>query len=157
MGASLPYLVGKSSASFTYPHSSLYTSTLTRICQIPYGFAMPSRRAVAQLARVPVSNTGGWGFKSLLPCSKKRRSRHELTKGKNMTDAVENGEQKLNIFARAGLFYRQVTNELRKVVWPTRKQLTTYTAVVLVFVSFVIAVVSLFDLVITKVVFWVFG
>ena len=74
-----------------------------------------------------------------------------------MTDAVENGEQKLNIFARAGLFYRQVSNELRKVVWPTRKQLTTYTAVVLVFVSFVIAVVSLFDLVITKVVFWVFG
>ena len=74
-----------------------------------------------------------------------------------MTDAVENGEQKLNIFARAGLFYRQVLSELRKVVWPTRKQLTTYTAVVLVFVSFVIAVVSLFDLVITKVVFWVFG
>jgi preprotein translocase subunit SecE len=74
-----------------------------------------------------------------------------------MTDAVENNEQKLNIFARVGLFYRQVAYELRKVVWPTRKQLTTYTAVVLVFVSFVIAVVSLFDLVITKVVFWVFG
>jgi preprotein translocase subunit SecE len=74
-----------------------------------------------------------------------------------MTDAVENSEQKLNIFARAGLFYRQVTYELRKVVWPTRKQLTTYTAVVLVFVSFIIAVVSLIDLVLTKVVFWVFG
>ena len=74
-----------------------------------------------------------------------------------MTDAVENNEQKLNIFARVGLFYRQVAYELRKVVWPTRKQLTTYTAVVLVFVSFIIAVVSLFDLVITKVVFWVFG
>ena len=29
----------------------------------------PSRhRAVAQLARVPVSKTGGWGFESLLPC-----------------------------------------------------------------------------------------
>jgi hypothetical protein len=28
-----------------------------------------SRRAVAQLARVPVSKTGGWGFKSLLPCA----------------------------------------------------------------------------------------
>src|SRR5262249_16195910 len=25
-------------------------------------------RAVAQLARVPVSKTGGWGFESLLPC-----------------------------------------------------------------------------------------
>jgi hypothetical protein len=27
-----------------------------------------SQRAVAQLARVPVSKTGGWGFESLLPC-----------------------------------------------------------------------------------------
>jgi hypothetical protein len=26
------------------------------------------QRAVAQLARVPVSKTGGWGFESLLPC-----------------------------------------------------------------------------------------
>jgi len=62
-----------------------------------------------------------------------------------------------NIFERAGRFYRQVVAELRKVVWPSRKQLTTYTAVVLVFVTFIIAVVSLFDLVLTKITFWVFG
>lgn len=75
-----------------------------------------------------------------------------------MTDAVENSsEQKLGVFARVGLYYRQVVNELKKVVWPTREMLTTYTAVVLVFVSFIIAVVSLFDAVITKLVFWVFG
>lgn len=74
-----------------------------------------------------------------------------------MTDAVEVTEEKLGIFARVGLFYRQVVSELRKVVWPTRNQLTTYTAVVLVFVSFIIAVVSLIDLVLTKIVFWVFG
>lgn len=66
-------------------------------------------------------------------------------------------EERGNIFQRAGRFYRQVVAELRKVVWPSRKQLTTYTAVVLVFVSFIIAVVSLFDLVLTKVTFWVFG
>lgn len=66
-------------------------------------------------------------------------------------------ESKLGLIARIGLFYRQVVSELRKVVWPTRKQLTTYTAVVLVFVSFVIAVVSLLDLVLTKIVFLVFG
>jgi len=65
--------------------------------------------------------------------------------------------EKLGPFARLGLFYRQIISELRKVVWPTRNQLTTYTAVVLVFVSFVIAVVSVFDLVLTKIVFWVFG
>ena len=34
-------------------------------------------------------------------------------------------------------FYRQVVAELRKVVWPTRKQLSTYFMVVLTFVVFV--------------------
>ena len=75
-----------------------------------------------------------------------------------MTDAApDQTEKKLGIFARVGLFYRQILSELKKVVWPTRSMLTTYTAVVLVFVTFIIAVVSLIDLVLTKVVFWVFG
>ncbi len=58
---------------------------------------------------------------------------------------------------RIALFYRQIVSELRKVVWPTRKELTTYTNVVLVFVTTVIAIVSLFDLGLTKLVFWIFG
>jgi preprotein translocase subunit SecE len=74
-----------------------------------------------------------------------------------MTESTEQVAEKLGLFARVGLFYRQVVSELSKVVWPTRKQLSTYTAVVMVFVTFVIAVVSIFDLVITKLVFWVFG
>ena len=78
-------------------------------------------------------------------------------KGTTMTESHEQVAEKLGLFARVGLFYRQVVSELTKVVWPTRKQLSTYTAVVLVFVTFIIAVVSIFDLVITKLVFWVFG
>ena len=74
-----------------------------------------------------------------------------------MTESTEQVAEKLGLFARVGLFYRQIVSELTKVVWPTRKQLSTYTAVVMVFVTFVIAVVSVFDLVITKFVFWVFG
>ena len=74
-----------------------------------------------------------------------------------MTESVETTEEKLGLFARVGLFYRHILSELKKVVWPTRKQLSTYTAVVLVFVMFIIAVVSLLDLVLTKIVFWVFG
>jgi len=74
-----------------------------------------------------------------------------------MTESTEQVADKLGLFARIGLFYRQIVNELTKVVWPTRNQLSTYTAVVLVFVSFIIAVVSLLDLVLTKIVFWVFG
>ena len=78
-------------------------------------------------------------------------------KGTTMTESTEQVAEKLGLFARVGLFYRQVVSELAKVVWPTRKQLSTYTAVVLVFVTFIITVVSIFDLVITKLVFWVFG
>ena len=78
-------------------------------------------------------------------------------KGIVMSEKEGAVNERLNIFARAGLFYRQIVSELRKVVWPSRKQLTTYTAVVLVFVTFIIAVVSLFDVVLTKITFWVFG
>ena len=60
-------------------------------------------------------------------------------------------------FARLGLFYRQVVAELRKVIWPTRKELVTYTSVVLVFVVAVTALVAAFDLLFTKGVLWVFG
>ena len=74
-----------------------------------------------------------------------------------MTESTEHVAEKLGLFSRVGLFYRQIISELSKVVWPTRKQLSTYTAVVMVFVMFVIAVVSIFDLAITKLVFWVFG
>ena len=74
-----------------------------------------------------------------------------------MTESTEHVAEKLGLFARVGLIYRQVVSELSKVVWPSRKQLSTYTAVVMVFVTFIIAVVSIFDLVITKIVFWVFG
>ena len=73
-----------------------------------------------------------------------------------VTRNEESGE-KLGIFARIALFYRQVVSELNRVVWPTREQLSTYTSVVLVFVTFIIAVVSLFDLGLTKLVFWIFG
>jgi len=74
-----------------------------------------------------------------------------------MADEVLPDRQSLGIFGRIGLFYRQVISELTKVVWPTRNQLTTYTAVVLVFVAFIIAVVSRLDLVLTKIIFLVFG
>ncbi|GLY91269.1 preprotein translocase subunit SecE [Actinoallomurus iriomotensis] len=39
------------------------------------------------------------------------------------------------------LFYRQVVAELRKVIWPTRHELVTYTTVSLIFVIIVLAIV----------------
>jgi preprotein translocase subunit SecE len=55
------------------------------------------------------------------------------------------------------LFLRQVVAELRKVIWPTRKELVTYTVVCLVFVLFMVVVVTSLDYGFTKLVFEVFG
>ena len=74
-----------------------------------------------------------------------------------MSEEIVSTEEAKGIFSRIGLFYRQVISELSKVVWPTRNQLTTYTAVVLFFVGFIILVVSTFDFILTKLTFWVFG
>jgi hypothetical protein len=41
---------------------------LVEVHQWPVHARTGRLRAVAQLARVPVSKTGGWGFESLLPC-----------------------------------------------------------------------------------------
>ncbi|MEY2822912.1 MAG: hypothetical protein RLZZ17_109 [Actinomycetota bacterium] len=72
-----------------------------------------------------------------------------------MTEEISHEEK--NFFARIPTFYRQVISELRRVVWPTRKQVSTYTTVVMVFVTFMIAIISVFDLGLTKVIFWIFG
>ncbi len=65
--------------------------------------------------------------------------------------------ERLGLPARLSLFYRQVIAELRKVIWPTRKELLTYTAVVLVFVLIVIAYVSALDFGFGQLVLTVFG
>jgi preprotein translocase subunit SecE len=56
-----------------------------------------------------------------------------------------------------GTFYKQVIAELRKVIWPTRKELVTYTTVVVFFVFIMVAVVAVFDLAFGKGVLAVFG
>ena len=61
------------------------------------------------------------------------------------------------LFRSLSLFVSQILDELRKVVRPTRSELVNYTIVVIVFVSFVMALVSGLDFVFTKLVLWVFG
>ncbi|WP_053674503.1 preprotein translocase subunit SecE [Streptomyces sp. NRRL B-1140] len=58
---------------------------------------------------------------------------------------------------RLALFYRQIVAELRKVVWPTRNQLTTYTAVVIIFVVIMIGLVTVIDYGLSNAAKYVFG
>ncbi|WP_159841728.1 preprotein translocase subunit SecE [Nocardia sp. CY41] len=73
--------------------------------------------------------------------------------------ATDRAERKKsgNPFKRLIKFLREVIAELRKVIWPNRKQMVTYTSVVLVFVIFMVAFISGLDLAFIKGVNWLFG
>ena len=54
-------------------------------------------------------------------------------------------------------FIREVIAELRKVLRPSRKELLTYTAVVIVFVVVMVSIVAGLDIGFAKFVLWLFG
>ena len=61
------------------------------------------------------------------------------------------------LFARIFRFLREVVAELRKVIWPTRKQMITYTSVVLVFLAVMVALIAGLDVALARGVLWLFG
>lgn len=65
--------------------------------------------------------------------------------------------KKKSIFARLAIFYRQIIAELRKVVWPTRNELVTYTTVVIVFCLIIIGIVYTLDLGFARAALEIFG
>jgi preprotein translocase subunit SecE len=54
-------------------------------------------------------------------------------------------------------FLKQVVAELRKVIWPNRKQMVSYTSVVLVFLAFMVTLIGLVDLGLAKLVLMALG
>jgi len=79
----------------------------------------------------------------------------DRTDGKDVKVAAEDGGP--GAFGRLGRFVREVVAELRKVIWPTRKELLTYATVVVVFVAIMLTIVGLLDLGFAKGVLFVFG
>ena len=77
----------------------------------------------------------------------------------NKSDLVssDHADKPKGFLARVMLFLRQVVDELRKVVTPTRSELVNYTVVVLVFVVIVMAIITVLDLLFGWAVSWVFG
>jgi preprotein translocase subunit SecE len=90
------------------------------------------------------------------------KSKDAKSKSKDVKDTdkkktkVKEGSSN-NIFARLINFVREVVAELRKVIWPTRKELTTYTVVVVVFVIVMLSIVGGLDYLFAKGVLWAFG
>jgi len=70
---------------------------------------------------------------------------------------AKKGQPRFNPFAFIWNYLREVVAELRKVIWPNRKQMVSYTTVVLVFLAFMVALIGLVDLGLAKLVMLVFG
>jgi len=66
-------------------------------------------------------------------------------------------DKRPNVFLRLLQFFREVVAELRKVIWPNKKQMVTYTTVVLVFLAFMVAYISGLDVLFLKGIGWLFG
>ncbi len=74
-------------------------------------------------------------------------SRSDTTAGKGRpTPKRGDGSADRNPFKLLGRFIREVIEQLRKVVYPTRRQLIVYSIVVLIFVAIIMAYIGGLDL-----------
>jgi len=78
-------------------------------------------------------------------------------KSEKAKKSKKSGDRSANPFVFIYNYLKQVVAEMRKVIWPNRKQMLTYTSVVLGFLAFMVALVGLADFGLTKLVLLVFG
>jgi len=78
-------------------------------------------------------------------------------KSKTAKKSKKSGDRSANPLVFVYNYLKQVVAEMRKVIWPNRKQMITYTSVVLGFLAFMVALVGLADFGLTKLVLLVFG
>jgi len=69
----------------------------------------------------------------------------------------DHGGKSRNPFLFVWTYLGQVVAELRKVIWPNRKQMVSYTSVVLIFLVLMVTLVAGVDLGLHKLVLLVFG
>ncbi len=97
------------------------------------------------------------GRKDSVEAKKAAEADSEETGKGRATRSRSDSEKRVGFFARIVRYIREVVSELRKVIWPTRKQMITYTGVVLVFVAFMVAFVFGLDSAFAWGMFRVFG
>ena len=117
----------------------------------------PSRPVTAAARRERRASAAGDAKPDVDKARPAGREKAEKTAKDRPTPKRDRKAKQASVFSRLVRFIREVWAELRKVIWPTRKQMVTYTTVVLVFVIFMVALVSGLDLAFGKVINVVFG
>lgn len=121
----------------------------------------PSTEEATKPARSTAKSDGDKGkpkakAKADAKADAKSDAKGEHKKGRP-TPTRDRKDSRPGFFSRIFRFLKEVVSELRKVIWPTRKQMITYTAVVLVFVAFMVAVIAGLDFALIKGVQALFG
>lgn len=62
-----------------------------------------------------------------------------------------------SIVGKTGKFFQNVAREMKKVRWPTRKELVSYTITVIITVLFISVFFALVDLAISEIIRWILG
>lgn len=108
------------------------------------------KRAVAEnTTDLSAGSSGFSSSKSATVASSLKAKSGKSLPGKSLTDAKA-GEP--NFFQKTIDFFREVKIELKKVTWPTRKQTTGTTIVVIIFIFIIAVFLGLFDLGLSKLV-----
>ena len=101
---------------------------------------------------------GGTAVKRAKADTKARAKSNTRPSGKGDKEkAKKKRPERVGLFGRLARFIREVVAELRKVVWPTRKELLTYSVVVIVFVTVMVAIIAGMDYGFGKAMLFVFG
>lgn len=121
------------------------------------GAVRPSGKRTARRRVTGAAESDPSGAKVSVSKSSSSTARASTTRSALSSREVSREPKRMNIFKRLRKFLREVIAELRKVIWPNRKQMVTYTSVVLVFVAFMVAFISGADMAFIRGIEWVFG
>ncbi len=115
--------------------------------------------AAAGAAGAAASGSGRVAAGSARAAARRSAARAATTESKGAATPGRSATatERPNIFGRIARFLREVVSELRKVIWPTRNQMVTYTIVVIIFVSFMVALVAGLDVLFARAVLAIFG
>ena len=71
--------------------------------------------------------------------------------------AAPTTQQKVKFTERVGKFFKGVWSELKKVHWPTKKEMATYTVVVLTAVAIVAVMIWIVDMIFSYLLSFIIG
>ena len=78
-------------------------------------------------------------------------------KAKKKTAKKPKDQPSRNPIAFVVNYLKEVLGELRKVIWPNRKEMVAYTTTVLFFLIFMVALIGGVDLGLAKLITWIFA